>query len=184
LTTQTQVLKKVVSELNAAGIQYMIVGSFAASAHGMTRFSHDLDLVVLLSRDSLAGLAERLGEDFYLDIDAAGEAIDRSDMFNVIDSESSVKVDFWILKNDEFSATQFARRRPANVWGMPAYVESPEDTILSKLLWNRGTPSERQLDDVRGILIVRRATLDYDYLRGWAARLGLSEVLGKVMQEE
>ena len=181
---QTDTLKRVISELNTVGIEYMIVGSFAASAHGMVRDTHDLDLVVVMSKDSVEALADRLGEGFYFDVEGAKEAVDRADVFNIIDYEGSVKVDFWMLKDEEFRATQFSRKRLNTVWGIPVYVESAEDTILSKLLWNQISPSERQLDDVRGVLLVKKGALDYDYLRGWAVRLGVWEKLSELMEEE
>jgi len=183
LLRQTDILRRVISELNAAGIEYMIVGSFAASAHGMMRDTHDLDLVVVLSEDGVDTLASRLGDSFYFDVEGAKEAVERADMFNIIDNESTAKVDFWMLKDDEFNRTQFSRRRLTNAWDMPAYVESAEDTILSKLLWNQISPSERQQNDVRGILAVKR-DLDEDYLRGWAVRLGVWDTLRDLMQKE
>ena len=122
---QTDTLKRVISELNTVGIEYMIVGSFAASAHGMVRDTHDLDLVVVMSKDSVEALADRLGEGFYFDVEGAKEAVDRADVFNIIDYEGSVKVDFWMLKDEEFRATQFSRKRLNTVWGIP-YTSSQQ----------------------------------------------------------
>ncbi|OFX15146.1 MAG: hypothetical protein A2Z18_07285 [Armatimonadetes bacterium RBG_16_58_9] len=69
------------------------------------------------------------------------------------------------------------------MWGIPAYVESREDTILSKLLWNQISPSERQLGDVAGILRIQKGKLDYGYLRKWAARKGVLDTLNKLIEE-
>ena len=179
----SEVLKRVLTELNEAGIEYMLVGSLAASAHGHIRDTHDMDLVVVLDRKSVRLLGERMGEDFYFDIEGAEEAVDQSDMFNIMHYDSMVKVDFWALKDDEFSRMQFSRRRASTIWGIPAYVESPEDTILSKLLWNKITPSDRQISDVRGILNIKKDELDYGYLNTWAERQGVSDVLRKLLEE-
>jgi hypothetical protein len=184
MTSQTEVFRKVLSELNAAGIEYMIVGSLAASAHGFVRDTHDLDLVVVMSSDSVRLLAERLGDNFYFDVEGAVTAVDEADMFNVIHYETSVKIDFWSLKQDEFARTQFSRRQSDNTWGIPTFVETPEDTVLSKLLWNKITPSDRQINDVRGILKIKKDSLDHDYLLAWAARLGIAEELSKLIEEQ
>ncbi|MHB9037612.1 MAG: hypothetical protein ACYC64_13170 [Armatimonadota bacterium] len=183
MTTLTEVFARVISELKAAEIDYMIVGSIAASAHGHVRDTHDLDLVVVISREALQSLLKKIGEEFYVDTEGAEEALQREDMFNIIHYDTSAKVDFWILKGDELSTTQFARRQLRTIWGVPAYVESAEDTILSKLLWNQISPSERQLSDVAGILNIQKDKLDYDYLREWAAKKGVLDTLDKLIKE-
>jgi hypothetical protein len=54
------------------------------------------------------------------------------------------------------------------------YVASPEDTILHKLEWYRigNEISDRQWNDILGVLKVRGKTLDLTYLRQWASQLG------------
>ena len=56
---------------------------------------------------------------------------------------------------------------------------SPEDTILHKLLWYRlgGDISDRQWNDVLGILRIQGTALDFAYLEQWAATLNLMELL-------
>lgn len=183
MTGHTEVLKRVLRELRDAGVDYMLVGSVAASAHGMIRDTHDVDIVVVLDKPSVRTLAERMGEDFYFDPEAAEEAVERGDMFNIMHHESFVKVDFWPLGQDEFSQVQFSRRKADKVWGIEAFVESAEDTVLSKLLWNKITPSERQVSDATGILLAAESNLDYDYLRSWASKLGVAEILNRLIEE-
>jgi tRNA nucleotidyltransferase (CCA-adding enzyme) len=57
MISQAEVFKRVLSEINAAGIEYMIVGSLAASAHGFMRDTHDLDLVVIMDKEAVRSLA-------------------------------------------------------------------------------------------------------------------------------
>lgn len=183
MTSQTEVFKRVLSELDAAGIEYMIVGSIAASAHGFMRDTHDLDLVVVMNRESVGLLARRLGDDFYFDVETAENAVDQADMFNMIHYETSVKIDFWSLKDDAFARTQFSRKQKSDTWGMSVSVESPEDTVLSKLLWSKIAHSDRQLADARGILALKKCQLDYDYLRTWAEKVGVTDRLNKLLEE-
>ena len=175
--SQEQAIKNVLGILDEAGIPYMIVGSYAASFHGLSRATHDLDLVVKLSADSVNMLLERLGDAFYWDTQAAERAVSQSDMFNAIDRASGLKVDFWILSNDDFANTQFERRRQVSFDGVQCWVASAEDTILSKLRWYKMSASERQLSDVRAIFAVGGDSLDARYIRQWAQRLGLLDVL-------
>lgn len=178
------VLRQVLRELIDAGIEYMVVGSFASSLYGERRDTHDIDLVVILPRETVQPLADRLSAEYYFDPNAALEAVERRDMFNIIHYESGDKVDLWMLADDEFRRTQFSRRRPVSAWGISAFVEAPEDTILSKLLWNKISPSERQINDVCGILAFQKDSLDYDYLRKWAIKQGVSDELSKLLEEQ
>jgi hypothetical protein len=66
-----------------------------------------------------------------------------------------------------------------------AYVSTPEDTILSKLEWDRKgeSISDTQWMDVLGILKVQGSRLDMDYLQHWAHRLNLEALLRKALEE-
>jgi hypothetical protein len=54
-------------------------------------------------------------------------------MFNAINLEDGDKVDFWILTDDAFDTSRFARRIAVDVFGTSLKVSSPEDTILAIL---------------------------------------------------
>jgi len=63
------------------------------------------------------------------------------------------------------------------------HFASAEDTLLYKLVCYRtgGEQSERQWDDVRGIVMVQGAQLDQAYLRRWARHLGVSDLLERAL---
>lgn len=183
MASQVKAIHTALDALHTAELQFMLVGSIAASYHGFSRATHDLDVVIALDAGDVTKLADALGDEFFLDVESACEAVRRSDMFNAIHMPSGVKIDFWILKDDEFSRTQFVRRECIDFEGVPACFESAEDTILSKLRWYTISPSDRQLNDVRGILQVQQGRLDWDYLRNWAERLGIVDLLRQVSEE-
>jgi len=56
-------------------------------------------------------------------------------MFNLIETNSGDKVDFWILTNEPFDVSRFARKYIESVLEMELFVTSAEDTILMKLSW-------------------------------------------------
>ncbi|MGH9155106.1 MAG: hypothetical protein ACRD1K_04495 [Acidimicrobiales bacterium] len=94
-------------------------------------------------------------------------------MFIVIDGATGAKVDLSIRKDRPFSFSELARRLPVNIDGQALFVASAEDVILAKLERARLGGSERQRRDLDGIIEVSGPSLDLDYLRHWAAELGL-----------
>ena len=75
-------------------------------------------------------------------------------------------------------STEFARRREITIEGQPINIVAPEDLILSKLFWAKGSGSEFQLLDVRNLLkTVKR--LNRPYLARWAKRLGIGSLYKK-----
>ena len=66
----------------------------------------------------------------------------------------------------------------------PPALRSDEDVILHKLVWNRITPSDRQLGDAAGVLAVQADALDKSYLRHWAQELKLTGELERLLSGE
>jgi hypothetical protein len=64
-------------------------------------------------------------------------------------------------------------------------VATAEDTVLNKLRWYRagGETSERQWNDLRGIVQVSGARLDLAYLNTWAPRLGVADLLERLLHK-
>jgi hypothetical protein len=59
-----------------------------------------------------------------------------------------------------------------------------EDCILHKLVWNRITPSDRQMGDAAGVVGVQGEKLDRSYLKHWADALGVSGDLNQLLSGE
>jgi hypothetical protein len=55
---------------------------------------------------------------------------------------------------------------------------------MHKLVWNRITPSDRQLGDAAGIVAVQADALDINYLRQWAQELKLTAELERLLSGE
>jgi len=111
------------------------------------------------------------------------DAVRSGSMFNVIDMTTSLKADFWIARADPFNQSMLERRRRVEiVTDQEAYVGSAEDVLLHKLVWNKITPSERQLADASGIAAVQAGNLDLEYMRKWAALQTTAAVLEEVLQ--
>ena len=63
------------------------------------------------------------------------------------------------------------------------FVASPEGTILNKLEWYRmgGEVSDRQWNDILGVLKVQGTDLDMQYLQKWAANLDVTDLLERAL---
>jgi hypothetical protein len=178
----------VIDALEALGVSYFIGGSLASAVHGVLRATVDADLVADLRLKHAEPLARALSDAFYVDAESIRDAIRHQSSFNVIHLETMFKVDVFVLKERPFDASQFARRSAHVVATDPertAYIASAEDTILAKLEWYRkgGEVSEQQWRDVLGVLKVQSDRLDYDYLRQWAAQLGVADLLERAVNE-
>lgn len=177
-TELSGLLDRLVRLLDASGVPFMIAGSFASTAHGMPRTTQDVDLVIdppgPAELDALVS-AMAPGE-YYVDADAARDALKRRSVFNVIDLASGWKVDFIVRKDRAFSREEFSRRMRLTLLDVPVFVASPEDTIVAKLEWSKQAGgSERQRRDVAGILATAGSSLDRDYVERWVHDLGLLE---------
>jgi hypothetical protein len=169
-------LRTIVAVLEAARIPHMVVGSFASTAHGEPRTTRDLDLVIDPSPDQLNELIGALDpERFYVDPDVARDALRRRSMFNIIEIATAWKLDLMIRKARPFSVEEMQRRTITRILGMDVPTATAEDTIIAKLEWAKLGASDRQLEDVAGILRVRGADLDLDYIERWVTDLGLIE---------
>ena len=109
----------------------------------------------------------------YVDTDAALRALDDRKQFNAIDATTGWKIDFLVRRDRPFSREEFGRRVRANLLGTPAWIASPEDTILAKLEWAGASGSERQLRDVAAMLDIGEESLDLAYIDRWVTGLGL-----------
>jgi hypothetical protein len=100
-------------------------------------------------------------------------------MFNVIHAEWIVKADFIVRKDTAYRKVELDRRRWLEVAGTAIAFVSPEDLILSKLVWGEDSHSELQRKDVRQ-LVEAVEDLDWDYLQAWAGELGVRDALERI----
>jgi hypothetical protein len=70
------------------------------------------------------------------------------------------------------------------LFGEPGWITTAEDCLLHKLIWNKITPSDRQLGDAAGIVAVQLEKLDRVYVKEWAQILGVSAELARLLSGE
>ena len=172
--------------LDRLGIAYHIGGSYASAIHGIPRQTHDVDLVVDLVKDRVGGLVQALAGEFYVDEEAVARAVRERASCNLVHLATGIKVDIFVKGAAAFDVAEFERKvlvRLGDQTPHEVFVKSAEDTLLRKLLWYRlgGEVSDRQWEDVRGILSVQAERLDMAYLREWADRLAIRDLLDRLV---
>ncbi|MFZ4736880.1 MAG: hypothetical protein ACOYM9_13090, partial [Bradymonadia bacterium] len=170
------------SLLDALGVRYLVGGSVASSLLGLPRATLDADMVADLEPSHVGPLVEALGEAFYADEDAIREAVRLRKSFNVIHLPTAFKVDVFVMRHDAYSQTEMDRRIVLVLGEGPdrtLAVATAEDMVLQKLDWFRrgGGVSDRQWNDVVGLIKTRGTSLDRAYLDPWASALDLDALL-------
>ena len=183
-----EVTLKVVRVFEKLGIAYHIGGSLASSAFGIARTTLDVDIVADVKLEQALFIKEALKEEFYVDAEMITDAIKRQTSFNLIHYETMFKIDVFTLKNRLFDRQAFLRRLEKSVsenGSQRLFFATPEDIILNKLEWYKmeGRTSDRQWNDVLGVLKVQGRQLDMVYLKQWAEELNVSDLLEKVLEE-
>ncbi|MBI4680130.1 MAG: hypothetical protein HY753_02670 [Nitrospirae bacterium] len=86
----------VLDRLEECEVPYMITGSFAGNVHGVPRTTYDADIVIKTNVSSIMRFIKLLGKEFYVSEEAAKEAVDNYQIFNIIHYETGLKVDLII----------------------------------------------------------------------------------------
>jgi hypothetical protein len=179
VSTQLDVLKLVTARLDLAGIAYMITGSIAAGLYGQPRMTRDIDVVAVLYPAHATRLVESLAPEFSCDLETIRTAIAARRIFNIVHEDTAHKIDIIVREDRDYEVEKFERRRRADVGGQAIWVISPEDLVLSKLVWAKDSRSELQLRDVRSIIALQ-PQLDWLHIDRWAVRLTVSSLLAEV----
>ena len=177
MRTESEFLIDVLGRLNRAGIDSMLTGSMASNYWGIPRTTHDLDFVLVLHPSQVEQLVAAFDTGFFIQPESVRAVFHPPYQFNVLDEQSALKADFWLLRENAFEQSAFSRRVAVDLFGVRAWIATAEDVILHKLYWNSLNPSDRQLQDAAGVWTVQVGALDGDYLARWAAVLAVQHVL-------
>lgn len=174
MTRHERIVEQVIAALESLEIPYMLVGGLIASFWGRSRMTHDADFVVKLSRNKAMALVQSLGTDFFVEPQELERALRDKTFFVILHRQSGFSLHLLFRKDDPFHRSEFARRTRDVLFTRRAELNSPEDAILSKLLWHRQTRQERDYRDALEIYEIQESDLDLKYLQRWAKRLRLA----------
>jgi hypothetical protein len=174
---------RVVKALDEIGAPYMIVGAFGGTIFGITRATHDIDIIVDLRKADFEALSQKFPlPRYYADPEMIKNSVEMGIMFNIIDSSEGYKADLVPLKREPEYQLAFDRRiREAftdeNDEPFEAWVAQPTDIIIGKLqAWDEGR-SNKHPDDIFAILFFclrgfSNYQVDIEEVAEYAARIG------------
>ncbi len=178
---------RIVRALDEIGAPYMIVGAFGGTIYGITRATHDIDIIVDLSEKDYEALSNKFPlPRYYADPEMIKNSVEMGIMFNIIDSSEGIKADIVPLKREPDYQIAFDRRiretfTDENDEPFEAWVAQPTDIVIGKLeAWNEGR-SNKHPDDIFAILFFclrgfSSYQVDLEEVAEQAARIG-SETL-------
>ncbi|MCJ7740965.1 nucleotidyl transferase AbiEii/AbiGii toxin family protein [Candidatus Microgenomates bacterium] len=182
---EREILDDITRLLTKNKIPYLLTGSFAVSYYGIPRATHDIDLIIEVSRENYSQLKKTidgLDRSYLIDNNQIKEAIEKSSQFDILHLDSGIKIDFWLVKQTDFDLSKLKRGENITLYGQKIHLVSPEDLILTKLLWCKQIRSEKHIRDCAGIWKVQGKKLDKKYLELWVKRLAV-EKFYKEMQK-
>jgi hypothetical protein len=166
-----------VDPLERLGLPYCITGSVASSVYGEPRLTADIDVVLLLRVEDIAGLrASFPDESYYVPPDETLRLeLSRSSrgMFNLIHHASSFKADVYLAGRDPLHAWALEHRRRIELEGSGAWIAPPEYVIVRKLEFLREGGSDKHERDIRSMLAA--TALDRAFVDAEVTRRGLQE---------
>ncbi len=149
---------RIVKALEEIGASYMIVGAFGGTIYGITRATHDIDIIVDLKEPDFEALSKKFPlPRYYADPLMIKNSVEMGIMFNIIDSNEGSKADLVPLKREPEYQLAFNRRIRETFTGendepFEAWVAQPTDIIIGKLqAWNEGG-SNKHPEDIFAIL--------------------------------
>jgi len=186
MLSEMQIIVLVVNHLDLLKIPYYVGGGIASINYGEPRLTNDADVAIRIKPFHISQFVKALESDFVISADAVQDALTRKYAFNVIHLETTFKIDFYpVTEDDEMSNTAFTRRQLVEIGAGKIWMASAEDVVLAKLSWFRrgGEVSEKQWRDVLGILKVQGEKLDLEYLDLQAKKFGLADLFERAQDE-
>jgi hypothetical protein len=173
----------VLKALEEIGTRYMVVGAYGASAYGLNRSTHDVDIIVDLDGGSCEALAARFPPPrYYADPQQMRDSIRLGIMFNIIDGSQGIKADLVPLSREPEYRTAFDNRVRCTVVDpqgneFEIWCARPEDIIVGKLMaWQQGRSAKHPSDIyvVLSFALAGLGSVDFDvyYVTRRASALG------------
>lgn len=177
-------LRKLLDDLDEAGVRHMVVGGVALDALGVPRTTYDIDVQVDPEEGPAASASTYLGR---VVEERSHDPVFDQDVLIVHSTVDPVPVELF-LTTHWFPRQALDRRQTTDskVAGRPVPVPTADDLILLKAaFWTASTRSARKAAqdgvDIEGIIAANRKDLDRSYLEETGKKLGVWDALGPLL---
>lgn len=173
--TPEQLLCRIAKVLKKLNIPYIVTGGFAVAVLAKPRYTADIDIVIKLAPQKVKKLAKELfsiDKDVYVSEEAIYDALKEMGEFNFIHPQTGLKVDFWMKR---YPFERFEKVVIKKINNQKIKFISPEDLILSKLIWYKEGQGTKQLEDIKSILEISKPNLNY--IKTWARKQSTIKIL-------
>ena len=171
-----EITTQVVAALARSGVPHVMFGSFARNFHAFPRSTKDADIVLAVDAPGLVQFESELGRDFSLDPQTTFETNTGTFRHTLVHKETEFKTELFLLSQDAFDQERFRRRQSFQFNGIASFVLTAEDVIVTKLRWLR----PKDVEDVRDVIAVKGAKLDWNYIHHWTASHGTRAKLDEI----
>lgn len=148
----------------------MVVGGFASSFHNRARTTNDIDIVIQIYPRNVKNILQYLPEWMPFE-EQFKDSVARGLIFNMTDFKTGIRYDFMVYQDSNYNWTAFQRRVQVNFFDTKCFISSKEDLVISKLNWYNISQSEKQLEDLKFLLL--DTSLKINYIKNWVAKLNL-----------
>jgi hypothetical protein len=128
-------------------------------------------------------LVRELGVEYARDPQLAFETVTSTTKTLISEKKSRFQIELFYLSNDDHDQQRFARRRMVTMYGRPAYILSVEDVVITKIRWLQIAGRAKDDSDLRGVIQLQSANIDWPYVETWCDRHGTREILERLRKE-
>lgn len=166
-----------ITRFNKLNVKYFVTGAVASIVYGEPRLTHDLDLVIEINKDDIAGLITEFPfEEFYCPPEEIiNVEMDRQQRghFNLIHHETGFRADVYLSGRDELHQWAIDSRQCIDYEGESLWLAPIEYVILRKLEYYQEGGSEKHLRDIESMLEISSNKIDSVFLENKIQELNL-----------
>ncbi len=170
------IIKLTVNFLNKNNIPYMVVGAVSVAIWGSPRTSQDIDFLIILKEENIKKFLEFCNKTgLSADEDEIKQALKEKSHVTIFDNESVYRLNIKGIY-DELDKITFSRRKKVKFRNLNIWVNTPEDSILAKLVY--GSPQD--LNDAKSIFLRQKEGIDINYLKKQAKYFKVIDLLNSL----
>jgi hypothetical protein len=181
--TAVELFLRVIRAFQQLNISYVTVGSFAANVYMDPRSTKDADFVLEMEKTNLSELVAAIGSDFVLDPQMSMESVTLTTRYKLTHRQAVFEIELFGLSSDAHDQERFKRRTMREVNGIPVYILTAEDVIITKLRWAVRSRRKKDREDAQNVIAGQAGNLDLPYIRSWCDQHGTRELFEQLYQE-